>query len=124
MKRVSRQKNAVLDVLRQTDSHPTADWIYDEVRKLIPNISKGTVYRNLKILKDSGEITGLNINETPSRYEGNLVNHSHFRCQKCRRIFDIEEQVDKELEAKVARSTGFKIVEHRLEFSGLCIECK
>ena len=124
MRRDTKQKRAVLDILRQTASHPTADWIYDEVRKLIPNISKGTVYRNLKILKESGEITDINLNETASRYEGNLENHYHFKCQKCGRIFDIEEQVDKELEYRVAKSTGFKVVGYRLEFRGLCNDCK
>ena len=70
IRRATRQREAILNVLRATDTHPTADWIYDEVRKTIPGLSKGTVYRNLKILQEAGEISELNISGTVSRFEG------------------------------------------------------
>ena len=90
IRRETKQRKAILNVLRRTDSHPTADRIYDEVRKVIPNISKGTVYRNLKILREGGKISELNLNGTVSRYEGNNENHYHFRCEKCGRVFDLD----------------------------------
>jgi len=124
IRRETKQREAILNVLRGADSHPTADWVYDEVRKLIPNISKGTVYRNLKILRDIGEISELNLSGTVSRYEGNQENHYHFRCEKCGRVFDLEEPVNKELDDKVARNTGFKVSYHQLEFRGLCKDCQ
>jgi Fur family peroxide stress response transcriptional regulator len=123
-KRDTRQRKAILDVLHRADSHPTADDIYDEVRKIIPNISKGTVYRNLKVLQDTGRISELNLSGTVSRYEGNHENHYHFRCERCGRVFDLEEPVDKSLDKRVEKSTGFKVSYHQLEFRGICKDCR
>jgi len=122
--RRTKQKEAILRVLRSTTSHPTADWVYAEVRKEIPNISLGTVYRNLKTLQQSGEISEVNFNGTFSRFDGNPDNHYHFRCEKCGGVFDVDEPVNWELDEKVARETGYKIYHHRLEFCGLCKECQ
>ena len=124
IRRETKQKEAILNVLRNTDSHPTADWIYDEVRKVIPNISKGTVYRNLKNFGESGEISELNLSGTVSRYEGNIENHYHFRCEKCGRVFDLDEPVNNELDEKITKQTGFKVSYHQLEFRGLCRDCQ
>ena len=120
----TKQKEAILRVLRSTTSHPTADWIYAEVRKEIPNISLGTVYRNIKLLRQSGEISEIDFSGTLSRFDGNPDNHYHFRCEKCGRVFDVDEPVNKELDERVAQKTGFKISHHRIEFSGLCRECQ
>ena len=124
MRRETRQREAILNVLRQTDAHPTADLIYEEVRKVIPNISKGTIYRNLKVLRDMGEISELNLSGTVSRYEGRQENHYHFRCEICGRVFDLDEPVNNELNKRVARRTGFEVSYHQLEFRGLCRECQ
>jgi len=120
----TRQKEAILSVLRNTTSHPTADWVYTEVRKEIPNISLGTVYRNLRLLRQSGEISEIDLGSTFSRFDGRPENHYHFRCERCGRVFDVDEPVNTELDKKVARETGFKISYHRLEFRGLCRECQ
>ena len=124
MYRNTRQKETILNILRGTTSHPTADWMYDEVRKVIPNISKGTVYRNLKILEQTGQISELNLSGTVSRFEGRQDNHYHFRCENCGRVFDVDEAVDTELDRRVAGKTGFKISYHQLEFRGLCHDCQ
>jgi len=124
IRRDTKQREAILNVLRHADSHPTADWIYGEVRKVVPNISKGTVYRNLKILREMGEISELNLSGTVSRYEGRKENHYHFRCEKCGRIFDLDEPVNNELDERVAKRTGFKISYHQLELRGLCKDCQ
>jgi len=124
MLRRTKQREAILKVLRGTTSHPTAERIYDEVRKEIPNISLGTVYRNLKLLRESREILEVDLSGTFSRFDGNPDNHYHFRCEKCGHVFDVDEPVNKELDERVARKTGFKISYHRLEFRGLCKECQ
>lgn len=124
IRRETRQKEAILKVLRRTNSHPTADCIYDEVRKVIPNISKGTIYRNLKILKDNEQISELNLSGTVSRYEGNQDGHYHFRCEKCKRVFDLDNPVNKELDKEIAQKTGFKVKYHQLEFRGICKDCQ
>lgn len=124
MNRPTKQREAILIFLRVTYSHPTADQIYDEVRKKIPNISKGTVYRNLKVLQEIGLISELNLNGTVSRFEVKQESHYHFRCEKCGRVFDIDEPVDRELDRRVGSKTGFKIHDHQLEFRGLCHDCQ
>jgi len=124
MLRKTKQREAILEVLRSTTSHPAADWIYDKVRKEIPDISLGTVYRNLKLLRECGEILEIDLGSTSSRFDGNPANHYHFRCEKCRRIFDIDEPVDEKINEKIARKTGFKVLHHWLEFRGLCKECQ
>ena len=124
IRRETKQREAILTVLRDSDSHPTADWVYDEVRKVIPNISKGTVYRNLKILRETGAISELNLSGTVSRYEGEPENHYHFRCEKCGQVFDLEEPVHTELDEKIAKRTGYKVSYHQTEFRGLCKDCQ
>lgn len=122
--RKTKQKEAILEVLRGTDSHPTASWIYEQVRKKMPNISLGTVYRDLKMLAQRGEILEIDFSSTVSRFDGNTSNHYHFRCLKCHRIFDIDEKVDLEIDRRVARKTGFDVMYHCLEFHGLCHDCQ
>jgi Fur family transcriptional regulator, peroxide stress response regulator len=124
MRRDTKQKEAILHVLRNTMSHPTADQIYDEVRKDISNISKGTVYRNLQVLEEDGAISVLNINGTQNRYEVKQKGHYHFRCEKCGRVFDLDEPIDKDLDERISRKTGFTVSHHQTEFRGLCKDCK
>jgi len=123
MARKSKQKQAVLRVLNGTTSHPTAKWIYEEVRQEIPDISLGTVYRNLKLLKCEGKILELDFT-TLGRFDGNIYNHYHFRCERCGGMFDVDEPVDKLMDDRVAQKTGFKVTHHRLEFRGLCKDCQ
>jgi Fe2+ or Zn2+ uptake regulation protein len=102
--RKTRQRDLILKTLRGTKSHPTADWIYEKVKKEIPNISLGTVYRNLSTLKEMGEILELNYGSKYSRFDGNPQNHYHFVCTECGRVFDVEGcPVDKGLDEKVSR---------------------
>ena len=124
MHRETKQRETILRILKGTTSHPTADWIYGEVRKEIPNISKGTVYRNLKVLQETGQISELNLSGTVSRFEARQDYHYHFRCERCGRVFDVDEPVDREIDRRVAERTGLKISHHQLEFRGLCHECQ
>jgi Fur family transcriptional regulator, peroxide stress response regulator len=122
--RKSVHRNTILKVVMNSKSHPGADWVYDQVRKEIPNISMGTVYRNLKILAEAGEIKEIEIPGSLSRFDGNKHNHYHFRCEKCNRLFDLDEVVDRTLEVDIAQKTGFKVKRHYLEFIGLCLDCQ
>jgi len=114
----------ILEVLKGVRTHPSADWIYDEVRKKLPHISKGTVYRNLKVLEEEGAILELNVDGVVGRYEIRQNNHYHFICEKCGRIFDLNEPTETKLNMKYAKKTGFKITHHQLEFRGLCKDCQ
>lgn len=124
MRRNTIQREAIVRILSGTKSHPTADHIYDEVRKKIPNISKGTVYRNLKVLQELGQIRELNLNGTTSRFEVAHSNHYHFRCEDCGKVLDLDAPIYKELDRQVAERTGLKILHHQLEFRGLCHNCQ
>lgn len=122
--RHTRQRDVILEILRSTRSHPTADCLYEEAKKQILHISKGTVYRNLKVLQEDGQVTALNLDGTESRFEAKRENHYHFRCEACGRVIDVDEPVDTKLDRKVARKTGLKISCHQLEFRGLCHACQ
>jgi Fur family peroxide stress response transcriptional regulator len=124
MEKKTKQKEAILKVLRDTNSHPTADWIYTKIRKDIPNISLGTVYRNLKILKEKGEILELDLCGNLSRFDAHTDDHYHFRCDNCQKVFDLHVPVDQEINKRVALDSRYKVTHHRLEFRGLCKECE
>ena len=120
----SKEKQAILEFLRSTFSHPTADSVYIEMRKEMPSISLGTVYRNLRLLKEDGEINELELAGSLSRFDGQTRPHYHFRCEKCCRVFDLDENVDVSLNGRIAEKTGFTVLNHILEFRGLCLDCQ
>ena len=125
--RKTKQKEAILEVLRSTDSHPTAAWIYEQVKRKLPHISLATVYRDLEMLARKGEILEIDFGSDPSRYDPNTGDHYHFRCLKCSNIYDIDdidEVVDLEMDSRVARKTGFDVMYHCLEFHGFCRQCR
>lgn len=122
--RMTRQRKTILRVLKNTTSHPTADWIYEKVKKEIPNISLGTIYRNLNVLAESGKISVLDYGSSHSRYDGNPDHHYHLRCQKCGGVFDLNIDFDLNLNEQINNNTEFKAFSHRLEFSGICPNCQ
>lgn len=122
--RLTKQRQAVLEVLQETKSHPDANWIYQEVRKIIPEVSLGTIYRTLGILREAGLILELDYGSSLSRYNGNVAHHYHVTCTKCGRITDIDLLALTELERQAKGETDFAITGHRLEFYGLCPDCQ
>ncbi len=124
MHKRSRQREAIIKALTLTKSHPSADWIYERVKQEIPNIGVATVYRNLRILKESGDIVELCLPDETARFDGKTSKHYHFRCTRCGNIVDLDEPVDGEIDARVSSKTGFKITHHHLLFCGLCQECQ
>lgn len=124
MSKNSIQRTVILQTVKSTKTHPTADWVYEQVKKIIPRISLGTVYRNLNLLVQQGQIREVFVTGGASRYDGYLNKHYHFRCEKCNMLFDINEPVCNLLEKKVAKSTGFKVKDHNIELTGLCLKCR
>ena len=122
--RVTKQKTAILDILRSVDCHPTAEWLYQEARKKIPGISLGTVYRNLNQLRDNGEIIELNYGSSQSRFDGRRDKHYHFCCTDCENIYDLHMTPIKSIEAKAKSASDFHITGYRLEFYGTCNACR
>ncbi len=122
--RHSRQREAILTAVRGTTCHPTADAVYAEVRTQIPGISLGTVYRNLRVLVEAGELLAIEGGGGLSRYDGCTDSHYHFRCDVCGRVIDVGEPVDAGLDERVTARTGLAIRCHSLEFRGVCSECQ
>jgi len=124
IRRNTSRRKAVLEELRKVKTHPTADEIYKAVKKRIPGISFATVYRNLGILKEQGELLELDCGAGSSRYDGCSRNHYHFICLGCYRVFDMEEPVFPRLDRIAGGSSGFDIRYHRVNFYGYCGECR
>ncbi|NLM98203.1 MAG: transcriptional repressor [Halanaerobiaceae bacterium] len=122
--RLSKQRKVILEVLRNTKAHPTADWIYEQVKKEIPNISLGTIYRNLNLLYERGEISVLNFGSSYSRFDGNPEHHYHFKCKNCENIFDLDIPVNENINQAITDKTPYLVDSHRIEFYGLCPQCQ
>lgn len=121
--RMTRQRFLILETLRSVDTHPTADELYAMVRKDMPRISLGTVYRNLDVLEDQGEILCLEQAGTQKRFDGNTAPHQHVRCTRCGRVGDIHPPVDLPPCRRV-KVPGFTIENISLHFSGICDTCR
>lgn len=121
--RMTRQRKVILEALRNSKTHPTADALYDMVRKRLPRISLGTVYRNLEVLTALGEIQTLELGGNQKRYDGDPCKHYHIRCIHCGSVEDAPIAPLNRLEDKLYGSTVYNIIGHRLEFIGLCPEC-
>lgn len=122
--RHSRQREAILALLHSTESHPTADWIYQECKKRFPNLSLGTVYRNLALLVEQGLVLRIQAGSTFDRYEARVTPHYHLVCRGCGTIIDFEMPRDCHLESRAALETDFRIEGHQVEFYGLCRRCQ
>jgi Fur family peroxide stress response transcriptional regulator len=123
MKKYSRKREAILEKLRGTTSHPTADWVYDEVKKELADISLGTVYRNLAVFKEEGLIISVGVVDGQERFDANTSQHTHFICLDCGNILDISADVDPSLNERVARENHLDIVLRQLTFYGKCKQC-
>ena len=113
-----------MEELRAVTSHPTADEMYEMVRRRLPKVSLGTVYRNLEILAESGVVLKIDVGGTKKRFDGNVAVHHHLRCVACGRVDDVELDPGVDLEALAAARTDYDILRHRLEFVGVCPACK
>ena len=122
MKNYSRQREAILEVLRSTDTHPTANWIYEKVRETLPNISLGTVYRNLAQLSQSGEILSLHVADGFEHFDFVTAPHAHFHCKKCGAIIDAK--LDIEPLSKLSNDLGFTPQNTIYVVYGICKNCK
>ena len=125
--RMTHQRQVIFEEVKSDLSHPTADEIYERVRKRLPRISMGTVYRNLDILTSCGLISKIQPGLPQMRFDGNTQDHYHMTCTSCGKIEDapIESQDDplESLEGALGHLTKYGIFGHRLEFFGLCKEC-
>lgn len=120
----SRKRSAILRVLQETDCHPTADWVYGKLKPKYPNLSLGTVYRNLKKFCETGKANSIGVINGQERFDGILSPHSHFICEKCGRIYDVRETYfdTTRMESLSARH-GHVILKAETTFYGVCTSC-
>lgn len=122
MQRYSKNREAILECLRSTTCHPTADWICEELRKDYPNMSVATVYRNLAQLKEAGIIRSMGIVSGHEHFDGNIEPHNHVICKNCGKIVDLSHEDGLgEIVKKVSESTGFTLQD--MSFVGVCASC-
>jgi len=122
--RQSKQRNRILEVLQSVETHPTADWLYEQLKNEFPKLSLGTVYRNLSTLIDQGLVKKIHFGSTFDRFEANIKPHYHLICESCGKILDFEMPIYDDLNKQAKKLTNFKIQHHKLEFYGVCENCK
>lgn len=123
IERNTAQKSFIFDYLKSVKTHPTAETVYKEIRRKLPNISQGTVYRVLNNFKEKGKILAIDTKENV-HFDADISDHAHFICEKCGNVFDIYDEcskcgVLKNKKTKVGRITGYKI-----NFYGICKKCR
>ena len=119
-----RKRNAILAYLRQTDSHPSAEMIYNHLKQEHPDLSLGTVYRNLSMFKAQGEIISIGTVNGVERFDGNTAPHVHFVCTNCEKVADLSQiDIPDSLSQKVTTQTGNHIDTCQLTFVGQCNQC-
>lgn len=122
--RLTRPRRLILDVVRATDAHPSAAFVYARVRRRLPRVSLATVYRNLRrlaaegLLQERADATGL-------RFDGRIDPHDHITCVACGRVFDVP-RPDRAaaVDRRAAVRLGFQVLDHRVEFVGRCGDCR
>lgn len=124
MKKYSKQREEIKNAIMLNRIHPTADEVYSIVRKTNPNISLGTVYRNLNKLSDYGVIKKIEIPNSSDRFDGTIDSHYHIICTECGEVHDVELSILDDLEAQVKTNTGAKLSSHNLILYGVCKECQ
>src|SRR5437762_9959762 len=121
--RLTRQRRIILEVVRATDAHPTAAFVYRRVRRRLPRVSLATVYRNLRVLAAEG-VLAERADAGGLRFDGNAEPHDHFTCIGCGRIHDVPVRRGRAVRARLAAQTGFEVLNHRTEYFGRCGDCR
>ena len=121
--RLTPQRQVILEELAKVKTHPTANEVYDMVRKRLPRIGLGTVYRNLELMAKNGLILKLEVGGTQKRFDATTDLHYHIRCTTCGKVDDIKLEVIPQINKVASGSTDYEILSHHIEFSGICQEC-
>ncbi len=120
----SKQRSLILDTIINNPVHPTAKQVYEMARKKLPNISLGTVYRNLSALTESGLIRHIAVSDGCDRYDGRLDRHFHLICSGCGKVEDVEPDKYFDLEKYAESQTDYKLDEIDIVMRGYCPDCQ
>ena len=122
--RTTRQRRLVYELVAQSRAHPTAQRVFEGARRRIPSISLGTVYRNLRLLVYQGLLKESRIGNKPARFEALRQRHYHVWCVECGRLEDLSLPYQSALDRRVERLVRYSLEEHRMEFYGVCPQCR
>jgi Fur family peroxide stress response transcriptional regulator len=123
--RITPQRLAILKVLADSEGHPSVEQIYARVKSDFPTTSLATVYKNVSLMKSLGEVLELGFGDDSNRYDGHKpYPHPHLVCTDCRKIIDPDLSMLQDLTHELVEETGFRILNHRLDFFGICPECQ
>lgn len=123
-KNFSEKREAIYSVIRNTKCHPSAEWVYNQLKDIYPNVSLGTVYRNMAMFAKQGIINSIGTINGKERFDANTSPHSHFICEECGEISDIEEvPYNPNMDRAVTLNTGYTVKKHELFFYGKCRKC-
>jgi Fur family peroxide stress response transcriptional regulator len=122
--KITPQRLAIVKILAKSEGHPSVENIHAQIKKDFPTMSLATVYKNIVLLKSLGEVLELGFSDGSNRYDGNKpIPHPHVICIKCKKIVDpVLDSLD-EMKKEVELETNFKILNHRLDFFGICSNC-
>lgn len=120
--RNTKQLQIIWDTVKDDKSHPTADQVYDRVRKKLPSISLGTVYRNLQKLVSDKKLQVL-MRGRSQHFDSLVERHQHFICELCDRVYDVVIDQQREIKPVKLPHEGFKVTSHQLAFYGTCKHC-
>jgi Fur family peroxide stress response transcriptional regulator len=122
--KITPQRLAIVEILAKSEGHPSVEEIYDKIKTDFPTMSLATVYRNILLIKSLGEVLELGFPDGSNRYDGKKpFPHPHVVCIKCKKIVDPDLDSLDEMKKEVASETRFKILNHRLDFFGICDNC-
>lgn len=125
MRKYSKQREIVLDILRKSYTHPTSEEIFSEAREIDSNISLGTVYRNLEILTEDQIIEKIPTSAGKDRYDLKKSKHHHAICDKCGKVIDFNCNIDmKKLQKEINTQVGFTLNQDEIRITGICENCK
>ena len=117
--RITNQRDVILSELRAVKSHPTADELYTQVRRRLPRVSLATVYRNLEWLSEQGLAKKIEVGGRQKRFDGDISDHYHVRCQKCGRVADVEMDTLDNPEGCISQAFGFTVTGHEADDQGV-----
>jgi Fur family transcriptional regulator, peroxide stress response regulator len=123
--RLTPQRAALLRLLAASEGHPSASHLYEQIKVQFPTTSLATIYKTLNLLKEMGEVLELGFSNDDNRYDGSRPTpHPHLICIRCRKIIDPQVSLVDDLMQEVAQQTGYQVLSHRLDFYGLCPDCR
>ncbi len=120
--RTTAQKSFIFGYLKSVKSHPTAEAIYREVKKKLPNISQGTIYRVLNNFKDKGQIQAIDTKDT-IHFDADISDHAHFICEECGNVYDVITECSECGILKTKKTKVGKINKYQIKFYGTCKKC-